>query len=156
MAGSEISFSHRRTGAVKSLMLRSMHQNKSSNSSGPEANSNNSFTISSQPWWRGVGHDSTSRAMLRGGIGNISSPREPINGVLVAKTSKSQVNSGMDGGADATKEMLMSVASQAGFHFCAQDLFLIVNVFCCLSIGYSHLCMPNKCKTYLYANSFRL
>ncbi|KAH9648199.1 CCAAT-HAP2 transcription factor [Citrus sinensis] len=102
-------------------MLRSMHQNKSSNSSGPEANSNNSFTISSQPWWRGVGHDSTSRAMLQGGIGNISSPREPINGVLVAKTSKSQVNSGMDGGADATKEMLMSVASQADGKFGGQQ-----------------------------------
>lgn len=137
-------------------MSRSMHQNKSSNSSGPEANSNNSFTISSQPWWRGVGHDSISRDMLRGGIGNISSPREPINGGLVAKTRKSQVNSGMDGGADATKETLMGVASQAGFHFWAQDLFLIVNVFCCLSIGYSHICMPNKSKTYLYANSFQL
>lgn len=99
-----------------------MHQNKSNTkSSEPEANSNNSFTISSQPWWCGVGHDSISRDMLGGGIGNISSPREPINGGLVTKTSKSQVNRGMDAGTDATKEVLISVASQADGKFGGQQ-----------------------------------
>lgn len=104
-------------------MLQSMHHNKSSTkNSEPEANSNNSFTISSQPWWHGVGHDSISRDMLGENIGNISLPREPMNGSLVTKTSKSQVNSGMNAGTDATKEMLITVVSQADGKFGGQQL----------------------------------
>lgn len=110
-----------------------MHHNKpSTKNSEPEANSNNSFTISSQPWWHGVGHDSISRDMLGDSIGNTSLPREPINGGLVTKTSKSQVNSGMNAGTDATKEMLTTVVSQAGISFpflCART---VLNCECLL------------------------
>lgn len=107
-----------------------MHHNAiGTNNQGPEVNSNNSYTVSSQPWWHGIGHDGVSRDMLGESMADISLSREPINNGLATKASKSLVKGGMDGGTDANKEMLNTALPQAGT--CLQFLStgIIVNSF---------------------------
>ncbi|KAJ0099483.1 hypothetical protein Patl1_20552 [Pistacia atlantica] len=93
-----------------------MHQNpNSTNNPGPEANNNKSYT--SQPWWRGIGHDGFPQDMLGETMTDITAAEQRANGDSGSKTSKSQVKGGSDKGTEVNKETQVIVMSQSDGKF---------------------------------------
>lgn len=55
---------------------------------GPEANSNKSYAVCSQPWWRGIGQYGFSQDMLGESIKTITTAEGRAKGDSGSKTSK--------------------------------------------------------------------
>lgn len=92
-----------------------MHQNPNSTSNpGTEANKNKSYTVCSQPWWHGIGHDGFSRHMLGETMTDIIAAEQRATGDSGSKTSKSQVKGGPDEGTEVNKETQVIAMSQSG------------------------------------------
>jgi hypothetical protein len=78
-------------------------------------------TVSSQPWWRGIGHDPISTDILRETTTSLS-PSNNSSDSLETETRKFQVKDGLDEGNDVNKKLEISLVSQSGklimVHYC--------------------------------------
>lgn len=69
-------------------------------------------TVSSQPWWRGIGHEAISTDESGEDTTNLSSSKYSSDS-LGTKTRKSQDKNGQDDGNDVNKEIQVTIASQS-------------------------------------------
>ncbi|RVX09739.1 Nuclear transcription factor Y subunit A-1 [Vitis vinifera] len=90
-----------------------MHkQTERKNQPESKADSNNPYSICSQPWWRGLGNDVISPDVLGESSPNSASAEHPNGGVgTIAIKSRAKVVT--DNGNDPEKEMKITLASQS-------------------------------------------
>ncbi|XP_062168122.1 nuclear transcription factor Y subunit A-1-like isoform X2 [Alnus glutinosa] len=69
-------------------------------------------TVSSQPWWRGIGHDPISTDVLRETTTSLS-PSNNSSDSLETETRKFLVKDGLDEGNDVNKKLEISLVSQS-------------------------------------------
>ncbi|KAJ9695777.1 hypothetical protein PVL29_010982 [Vitis rotundifolia] len=90
-----------------------MHkQTERKNQPESKADSNNPYSICSQPWWRGLGNDVISPDVLGESSPNSASAEHP-NGGVGAIAIKSRAKVVTDNGNDPEKEMKITLASQS-------------------------------------------
>lgn len=109
-----------------------------------KADSNNPFSIYSQPWWRGLGNDSISPDVLGESSPNLASAEHRNGGegaIAIKSPAKGVVT---DDGNDPEKEMKITLASQSGTSIILLFFFIkgtsivllvqrcaILDCFCC-------------------------
>lgn len=73
----------------------------------------NTRTVCSQPWWRGIGHDPISADVL-GETSTSLSPSNNSSDSFGTETRKLQVKDGLEEGNDVNKKIEITVVSQSG------------------------------------------